>query len=391
MSDTNRVSVSFKEESTFGTYVTANPDFQELRYTGESLHQEQDTVTSQEIRSDRQISDIIRTGIRGAGDLNFELSYGAYDTFFKQALLADADFGALVTVEAASAVISVDAVGVITTTGTWDVTPTVGRWIEIRGFATAGNNGFARVTSATTNTITTAGHAFAAEAAGASVLITQGGIIRNGTTFYSNNIEKKYTDLTTTFAQLAGMAIDRFTLNVPTSGVITGTFGFIGKQERSATTTLGDGTNTAATTNDVMAGVDDVEAIVEGVIADSDAYSATAFTMELSNNLRARLQIGTLGAISIGTGTCEIRGTLQAYFTSSTVMDKFLSDTQSSLAIEFEDNAGNTYIIDLPAIKYSAGQRNATGINQDVIADLSWSSKMHATLGYTIQISRFAA
>lgn len=394
MSDANRVSLAYKVESTFGDFVTANPDFQALRFTGETLHQEQDTVTSQEIRADRQISDIVRTGLRASGDLNWELSYGAYDEFFKAAFLADSDFGALVVVEAPSALISVDGTtGVITTTGTWDVVPTAGAWIEVRGFATATNNGYARVTSATTTTITTAGHNYTTEAAGASVNIAQGGRIRNGTTFYSYNIEKKYTDLTNIFAQLAGMAIDRMTLNVPTSGIITGTFGFLGKREQSGVATLGDGANTAAATNDVLAGVDDVEGILEGLIADSTTFGCIQFTFELSNNLRARLQIGTLGAVSMGTGTCEPRGTLQAYFTDTNVatVNKFLNDTQSSIAIMFEDDLGNAYILDIPAIKFSQGQRNATAINTDVIADFAWSAKMHATLGYTMQLTRFAA
>ena len=393
MSDTNRVSLAYKVESTFGTYVTGNPDFQALRYTGETLHQEQDTVTSKELRSDRQIPDIIRTGLRAAGDLNWELSYGAYDDFFEAALMGT--WVALATIEAPSALVSVDGTtGVITTTGTWDVTPTAGAWIEVRGFTTAANNGYARVTSATTTTITTAGHAYTTEAAGASVTITQPSYVRNGTTFRSYNVEKKYEDLATTFAQLAGMAVDRMTVTVPVDGIVTGAFGFMGKQERSAAATLGDGANTAAPANDVIAAVDDVDMFQEGLAADSAATSITAWSLELANNLRARLQVGTLGPISIGTGTCEITGTTQMYFESVTIMDKFLNDTQSSCAIVFEDSAGNGYVVDIPAIRYSAGQRNATAINQDVIADLSWRAKLFTPAvgsSYTIHISRIVA
>lgn len=55
MSDTNRIRLAYGAESTYGTAPSGNPA-KELRLTSESLKQDTGTVTSGEIRNDRNIS-----------------------------------------------------------------------------------------------------------------------------------------------------------------------------------------------------------------------------------------------------------------------------------------------------------------------------------------------
>src|SRR5690349_3159718 len=76
MSDSNRTNLAYVKETTYGVTPGGPPTLKNIRYTGEGLSQENTTVTSQEIRSDRQVAGLFRTGIRVAGDVNFEFSYG---------------------------------------------------------------------------------------------------------------------------------------------------------------------------------------------------------------------------------------------------------------------------------------------------------------------------
>ncbi len=86
MSDTNRVSLGIVEEITPGT-TPATPAFQVLRITGTpSLAFNPVTVTSEEIRSDRNITDLILVGAESGGDAGHELSHGALDTILEGAL-----------------------------------------------------------------------------------------------------------------------------------------------------------------------------------------------------------------------------------------------------------------------------------------------------------------
>lgn len=93
MSDSNRVAVKYVKEVTFGT-TPASPTMTNVRLTGESLKQGTGTVVSQEIRTDRQVPDVIRVSIIDQGDINFELSPGGsgtagpFDDFIASALEA---------------------------------------------------------------------------------------------------------------------------------------------------------------------------------------------------------------------------------------------------------------------------------------------------------------
>jgi len=84
--NTSEVDFAFVPETTFGTTPT-DPGFQRLRLTSESLTPTIDNTTSNEIRSDADISDLVQTGASAGGDLGFELSYGSeFDTIFEHAL-----------------------------------------------------------------------------------------------------------------------------------------------------------------------------------------------------------------------------------------------------------------------------------------------------------------
>ena len=262
------------------------------------------------------------------------------------------------------------------------------QWIKISGFSGTATtaNGYAKIASVVAGKMILSGVTLIDDAAGESVTIQAGAAIVNGSTMPTYNIEKKYVDLTQELALLLGLAVDQASLNVSGEGPITGSLTFLGSRETSKTATAGSG-YTAAPTNDVMNAVDNVVNILEG----ASAFSARTLTVQVQNNLRTRLQLGTLGAISLGKGKCAVSGTLQAYFTTKAIMDKYLNFTSTSLAVLLRDTAGNAYIVDLPRVKYMSGRRVAGGENQDIIADLAFSASMHPTETVTIRIVRFAA
>ena len=79
MSNTNRVAIRATVEATFGV-VPASPEMRDLCITGApSLAFTPDTTTSEKIRSDRQIDDLILVGGEAAGDINSELAFSVHD------------------------------------------------------------------------------------------------------------------------------------------------------------------------------------------------------------------------------------------------------------------------------------------------------------------------
>jgi hypothetical protein len=147
---------------------------------------------------------------------------------------------------------------------------------------------------------------------------------------------------------------------------------------------------TAAPTNEVMAGVDDVTSVIMGPsVGYGIITDISEFSFSVNNNLRERLRVGTLGAFSMGAGHFQSDGGLMAYFSDSTMIDYFLSFTEVGMAFNFNDSGNNGYVIDYPAVKFSAGQRVAGGENTDIMADMKWRAKKSATELITMRIARF--
>jgi len=386
----DRIKLIYNEEVTYGTFEPA-ATYTELRLTSESLQKTTESVVSQEIRSDRQNVDVIRTGIGAGGDLNFELSYATYDDYFRWVLMNSATAWPAVVVIAGplSDIAAVAATNEFTSVA-FTAMPALNTWIKVSGFTGAATtaNRIWKVLSVVASTairVTQLG-ILVDDAAGEPVTITGGSQLVNGTTFWSHSIQKDYSDLTAplVFERLTSLGVNTMSLNVPVGGVITGTFGLLGQTAISSAVDI-DGAPTAANTNEVMAAVEDVQAIQENA-AD---YGSLAFTLNLNNNLRQRQEIATLGAISVGAGSIDVTGNVQAYFKDVAAMDRYLNFTSSNISIVFADSAGNNYVIDIPEVLYTDGKRVAGGRNTDIIADLSWQAKRDPTELITMKIVKF--
>lgn len=384
MSDTNRIRFAFGAESTYGTAPSGNPAI-ELRLTSESLKQDTGTVTSAEIRSDRNISDIIRTNVSASGDIAFEFSAATYDTFMQYALLS-AGWSSPATLATEAATISfASSDNSVNDSANGFAAAVVGQWIKIEGAANAANNGYAKVVSKTAAKIVCSGITFTNESAGdGDVTVTLGAQIVNGVALSSFSCERKYDDLTNIFARYVGCCLEAMSFSVSSEAIITGTFSIMAKNETSQTATFGT-SYTAPNTNSVMNGVDHVKKLLINNV-DTDF---TSFSFSFKNNLRGRMQVGDVGPVSIGTGTFEATGTVQAYFSTATLLNRYLDFDTTPLALCVEDDDGNGYVFEWPAVKLTAGQRPAPGQNQDVIADLQWSAFRSATELVTMRVTRF--
>lgn len=142
MSDANRVALGLVEEVTLGN-TPASPAIQALRITNApSLAFEPNTVVSDEIRADRQITDLILVGAEAGGEVGFELSFNALDTILGGAL--QNTFVELTHREGQPGEITSVAAGdmtVVDTTGGGGLAFAEGMLVRNRNFAIAANNG----------------------------------------------------------------------------------------------------------------------------------------------------------------------------------------------------------------------------------------------------------
>lgn len=154
MTDSNRVRLSYVEESTYGT-TPASPGFQTLRFTSESLASEPQTTTSQEIRSDRQVSDLILVGVNAAGDVSMEMSFSSHDALVESAMYST--FTETPKKEGATEITQVTDASDTFTVDAGGASFVADMLIYNSGFDDSANNGLFTVSSSTATTVVVAG------------------------------------------------------------------------------------------------------------------------------------------------------------------------------------------------------------------------------------------
>jgi hypothetical protein len=78
--DSSRATIRFAKESDTNYGVTpSSGNTRQLRFTGSTINTQKGTTTSDEIRSDRMVQDVIETDMRTSGEVNIEASAGSHD------------------------------------------------------------------------------------------------------------------------------------------------------------------------------------------------------------------------------------------------------------------------------------------------------------------------
>lgn len=168
--DSNRASLRAMAEDPNAWGVTpATGASREMRFNSSKLAPKKETKTSDELRADRMIPNIIEVGASADGDVNFEFSGGAMDDFL--AAFVYGLWSRPMTMDALKGInTSITANNTITIVGAdYSGYFTVGRRIKTEGFEAQANNRYADISAvafaAGATTITITGTPFTAEAA----------------------------------------------------------------------------------------------------------------------------------------------------------------------------------------------------------------------------------
>ena len=389
-SDSNRVAISFVKEATWGTTPANKPLLTTLPITSEGFKSNINTVTSETIRSDRNVADITVVGGGAEGDVGFELRNSDWNPFFEGALQS-----AFTTTTVTSAIASAyfSAAYIRADSSALD-SVLAGQFLRVSDAVTAGNNGDYRVVSVSTiaagtrkvtvvNASSNASATFTGEMVTGSATV-QGRTMRNGVTTTSYTIEKNFADITA-FHILRGMRIGTMALSFESQAVLTGTFGFTGKSQTASTTTIGSSVVTAATTNPVMNASGNLERIWEGGQAVSGVFFQS-LTLDLNNNPREQAVIGDNNLAGVGTGRCEITGSLSAYFENNTMLNKFVAGTTTNFRFQVTDSNGVSYIFTIPNARLNEGTVVAGGPNEDIMQEFTWGAFIDDSGLYAMQM-----
>lgn len=395
MSDSNRSGISFVEEVAWG--VNPGTALTNINFTSESLSFNIDNITSDSIRQDRQIADLIQTGASCAGDINFEWQYGNVDSLIQGGLWATqwvgADDGATDAVITSGTTVGnldftlASAGNTITLGSSVTHSLVIGQWFYLSG--STADDGHHRIVNVAGNVITVdsiTGDEVLDETDLATITSSY---IKNGVTENSYWIERNHADVTQFFA-FAGMVVNTFAATFTANSIATGTISLIGKEATLQQATTGTGTNNAAATTNIMNCVANIGEIrIDGTAITGCLIQEINFTV--NNNVRGLSRIGNLGFCDIGVGEVMVEGTLNMYFLDETYYDLYLAGTAFSLEWRVTDAAGYTYTFVLPNCKFVTDTVNATGKNSDVMENCGFQAIMDPTLLFTIMVCKYQA
>lgn len=142
LQSTNRVKISKVRETTFGV-TPATPAFKTIRQTSSALAINPKTVVSNEIRSDRQVSDLILVGLDAGGTVGGEMSFQTMDDDMEEALQGAWSNNPNQIVTALTTTTATVAAG---------STFNAGMLVLASGFATSANNAATFVVASSTST-----------------------------------------------------------------------------------------------------------------------------------------------------------------------------------------------------------------------------------------------
>jgi hypothetical protein len=376
--------VAYKEETTWGTAAGATGG-KVLRRVTSSFNLEKETFQSNEIRTDYQVQDM-RHGVRSAtGSLSGELSPASYADFIAAAVAKD--FAAVTLGAATSCTVTVAGTvyKIIRAAGSWLTDGLkVGMVVRAAGLTTTADNSKNLLVVAATATDLTVkpldGSVITAQGTGSSVTLTAPGKATyaptTGHTDKAFSVEEWYADIAQSEVY-TGCKVNTVGLSIPSTGLATCDFGFMGKD-------LGVTGTTAYYTSPTAQGTTGIFAAVNGVLlVNGTAVGVvTDVSVNINRNMQNAVAVGSNSLVEMFEGRILVDGTFSAYFENATMRDLFNNETEASIVLAMttsNDKAADFISIILPRVKVTSNTRDDG--ESGVVAQHSFTALLNSAGG----------
>lgn len=208
-----------------------------------------------------------------------------------------------------------------------------------------------------------------------------GDVLKVGNVLQTFTVERRFTDIGQ-YQVFRGVAVNTMSLTISPEAVVGGTFELIGMRgEPMSPTSLGE--PTPAPTNSPFASFDG--SLKEG---GTEIAVVTSLELQINNNRSLQGVVGSKFSPDVFEGTCQITGTLSAFFESAALLDKFTSEIESSLEVTLTDiNGAGSMSLLLPRIKYTGGSIELPQ-SGPITVSMPFTALYDSTAETSIQITR---
>lgn len=223
---------------------------------------------------------------------------------------------------------------------------------------------------------------------GKTIRVWFGDRIKNGTTFTSMTIERGFLGQTVpSYIVGRGLAVNTLTQEINSGDKIKGVATFTGMGGGASTVTL-DASPEPVTANPVMAANQNVGRLgVNGATLAKPNW-CKAFTMQIDNNLTALDAVDDDSPVDLDAGENKVTGKVTTYFGSLDEVNAFYAGDPRSINARIDKN-GQALIYQIPrAIYRGGGNPNASGKNQQVMADFDYQASFDTLTNAQVLIDR---
>lgn len=389
MSSANRVRLAAIAETVYGT-TPGTGNFTELRMTSEDLTGTPQVVESAGLRSDRQSSGQINTGLELSGGWDFEASADAsIQLFIEQAMMSNVV--AAVVDGPGTFDIGGGGTTLTRTVGDWTTTFTNGDVAVLAGFANAVNNQPVVVSSVAALSMTITGEGLVDEAGTGDETATLPAFHTIGTVEKSVSISKEFLDVAdanTRNIAYTGMRVSEMSLAFAFGNIVTGRFACAGNGYATPTVPITDArtVDPAGSDNPLDASNGFGWLLIDGANID---ICLENFEFTLNNNLQAQNCIGELAPKDqiLGSAAVTFSATMFLGLVSwDTFMANKLNQAPLSLAFYTRDDTGKGYAIVMDRIQVNFPDPAGSGRDAQVSLDVTGTASFNAATAQTMRI-----
>lgn len=187
------------------------------------------------------------------------------------------------------------------------------------------------------------------------------------------------------YFRYTGMVANTMNLSISASEIITGSFDFLGKGGTIASSIVSGATYVDASTEPILSASSHVGVLTLGSF---DSPKVLSISLDVSNNLMTANTVADLNYADIGAGTFDVGGTMEVYFDNNAMYQAFLDATEFGVTMTLGAETLKKYTLELPRVKFSSGEINASGQNSYVMATMGFKALGDKTTKNTIKLTR---
>lgn len=176
----------------------------------------------------------------------------------------------------------------------------------------------------------------------------------------SFTVERFFSDIAQ-YHRFTGVEFNGLTLSVAPNAMVTGALTMIGQGMATGTSIIAGATYsvpTSVTPFDSFSGAIDVGGSASAVV--------TSVELSLENGLEALFVVGSDESLQPAIGMCNLTGSMSVYFEDSSMIDRFISETETELSFTLIGDGGSYKFI-MPRIKFGSGAPEVSGTGPVVL------------------------